>query len=102
MTVKEIKAGMRLRSSVDGAEVIVVRAPSGPVALSCGGAPMVTPDGAASAVGAPTGEPLAIGKRYVDEESGIEVLITKAGAGPLEIDDRPLELKAAKALPASD
>jgi hypothetical protein len=42
-----------------------------------------------------------MGKRYVDE-SGAEVLVTKAGAGTLSIGDVPLSIKEAKPLPASD
>ena len=42
-----------------------------------------------------------MGKRYVDD-SGAELLVTKAGAGSLSIGDTPLELKTAKPLPASD
>ena len=42
-----------------------------------------------------------MGKRYVDE-SGAEVLVTKAGAGTLSIGASPLTLKEAKPLPASD
>jgi hypothetical protein len=46
-------------------------------------------------------EGTAMGKRYVDE-SGAEVLVTKAGAGSLSIGNTPLVLKEAKPLPASD
>ena len=42
-----------------------------------------------------------MGKRYVDE-SGAEVLVTKAGAGTLSIGDVPMSIKEAKPLPASD
>ncbi len=43
-----------------------------------------------------------IGKRYVDEETQVEVLCTKAGSGSLTVDGRPLVIKGAKPLPASD
>jgi len=44
-----------------------------------------------------------IGKRYADEELGLEVLCTKGGKGSLSLGgDEPLEVKAAKPLPASD
>ena len=43
-----------------------------------------------------------LGKRYSDEASGAELLCTKGGAGALSADGRLLELKVAKALPASD
>ena len=43
-----------------------------------------------------------VGKRYVDEETGTELLCTRAGSGSLSMDGRPLMLKGAKPLPASD
>jgi hypothetical protein len=43
-----------------------------------------------------------LGKRYVDESSGLEVLCTKAGTGTLTLDGTPLTLQGAKPLPASD
>ncbi|EUA30718.1 hypothetical protein I553_4975 [Mycobacterium xenopi 4042] len=42
-----------------------------------------------------------MGKRYVDQ-SGAEILVTKAGAGTLSIGQTPLTIKEAKPLPASD
>jgi hypothetical protein len=42
-----------------------------------------------------------MGKRYVDE-TGAEVLVTKAGAGTLAVGGTALSLKEAKPLPASD
>ncbi|MCU1394850.1 MAG: Uncharacterized protein JWM34_3278 [Ilumatobacteraceae bacterium] len=44
----------------------------------------------------------AIGKRYADEELGLEVLITKGGPGALSVGDSILSLKDAKPLPSSD
>jgi hypothetical protein len=101
----ELKAGTRLRSTADTTEVIVVRPPSGDVDLRCGGHEMVTQG---SASGDPVGvdpahaEGTQLGKRYSDEESGIELLCTKAGEGSLSIDGRPIGIKDAKALPSSD
>ncbi len=43
-----------------------------------------------------------LGKRYVDEQTGLEVLCTKPGTGSLAADGRPLTIKAPKPLPASD
>ena len=43
-----------------------------------------------------------IGKRYADEELGLEVLCTKAGAGSLSIGAAELFQKDAKPLPSSD
>jgi hypothetical protein len=101
-SVTDVKVGMRLFSSV-GAEVVVVRVPSSPVELSCGGRPMTT-ESAATDPGDEQ-EPntgIQLGKRYVDAESGIELLCTKSGPGELAADGRPLTVKAAHALPASD
>ena len=42
-----------------------------------------------------------MGKRYV-AEGGVEVLVTKAGAGSLSLGRTALALKEAKPLPASD
>jgi hypothetical protein len=43
-----------------------------------------------------------LGKRYVDTDTGLEVLCTKAGPGVLTADGRQLTIKAPTALPASD
>ncbi len=42
------------------------------------------------------------GKRFADEASGLELLCTKGGEGALAVDGRPLGVKEAKKLPASD
>jgi hypothetical protein len=51
---------------------------------------------------AATGEPILIGKRYADEELGLEVLCTRSGEGILTLAEKPIPLKGAKPLPASD
>jgi hypothetical protein len=38
----------------------------------------------------------------VDVETGLEALCSKPGAGSLSLDGRPLTMKEAKKLPASD
>jgi len=100
----EPKAGTRFASVVDTTQVIVVRPSSGAADLRCGGHAMVP-------LGDETPVPAALvadeigtqlGKRYVDEESGLEVLCTKAGPGSLAIGDRRLTIKGAKPLPSSD
>jgi hypothetical protein len=45
---------------------------------------------------------ILLGKRYADETTGLEVLCTKPGAGPLAVDGRELQVKGPKPLPASD
>jgi hypothetical protein len=101
----DLKPGSRWKSSVCDAEVVVVRPPSAAGILACGGHPMtphaaerpsglaLSPDHAAGSV---------LGKRYVDAESGLEALCSKAGAGALSFDGRLLVVKEAKKLPASD
>jgi hypothetical protein len=99
-----IKAGTRLRSATCEAQVVVVRGPSSDAAIECGGVPMRALDDESNLVpmvGEP-GEGTLLGKRYVDEELGLELLCTKPGAGSLSIDGRPLTIKGAKPLPSSD
>jgi len=88
---------------VDATEVMVIRAPSTEVDLRCGGHPM-TPDGKTDGaeLNPLYSDGTQIGKRYADEELGIELLCSKAGKGSLTVGERPLPLKAAKALPTSD
>lgn len=105
----DLKAGARLSSVVDTTEVIVVQAPSELVDLRCGGVAMVPlgtapPEPAAtnSTDGDGHGDGTMLGKRYVDEDSGLEVLCTKAGSATLGLGDRVLTHKGAKPLPSSD
>jgi hypothetical protein len=101
----QLRPGQKLRSAVCGAQVVVVRAPATPVDLGCGGSPMLldgeTGDGAAT-LDASLGDGPLLGKRYADEELGLEVLCSKPGTGALTVDGRPLPIKGAKPLPASD
>jgi len=82
----------------------VVRAAAADVDLRCCAAPLR--DRSRTAGGAPASdaasESTQLGKRYVDDEAGVELLCTKAGGGPLTCDGRPMGIKAPKALPASD
>jgi hypothetical protein len=43
-----------------------------------------------------------IGKRFADPESGLELLVTKAGEGSLAVDGISIPLKESKPLPSSD
>jgi hypothetical protein len=43
-----------------------------------------------------------IGKRFADPDSGLELLVTKAGEGSLAVDGISIPLKEAKPLPSSD
>ncbi|CDR17953.1 hypothetical protein [Streptomyces iranensis] len=99
------RIGQTLASTVDETTVIVVRAPGTDVRITCGGAPMCDAREKPGTAGGPdpaqAGGTL-LGKRYADDELGLELLCTKAGQGTLAVDGRPLPVKAAKALPASD
>jgi hypothetical protein len=103
----DLTPGMKLASTVCATEVIVVRPPSGPVDVECGGAAMVAADVAPDegdrgiVDGAHAGSTL-LGKRYVHEESGLELLCTKPGEGSLAVAGVALPLKEAKPLPSSD
>jgi hypothetical protein len=100
-----IKTGTRLQSQVCETQVIVVKASDSLKELRAGGAPMVPLGTTGEATGVSLNPALAsgnvIGKRYVDD-SGAEILVTKAGVGTLTVRDTPLMLKEAKPLPASD
>lgn len=102
----DVSVGQRLRSQDCTTEVIVVRAPDHQVELTCGGHPMATDPaiGAGTAIGASaaSGGGTRLGKRYVDESTGLEVLCVKSGGGTVAADGRDLTLKSAKPLPASD
>jgi hypothetical protein len=102
----KLKPGMRLRSQVDGTEVIVVRAPADDLGVACGGQPMIdvaaVPEAGLAAAGEPA-EGTQLGKRYtLATDAAIELLVTKPGKYGLSIDGSPLALKEAKPLPASD
>jgi hypothetical protein len=98
----DLTPGKRLRGKVSDTEIIVVRPPATPVELSCGGQPMTAISATGAAASSSTGNDIVLGKRYVDADTGLEVLCTKAGQGVLTADGRQLTVKAAAALPASD
>ena len=101
----KLRPGQKLQSAVGEAQVVVVRAPSTEVELACGGAPLLE-DGQEPAGDAALDEALGdgplLGKRYADEELGLELLCTRPGKGALSVDGRPLLVKGAKPLPSSD
>ncbi len=71
------KAGDRLDFD-GGVQVIVTKGGEGDVTHSDGG------------------EGLRVGKRYQDEDSGIEVLVTKPGAITLQCDGKDMQLRELK------
>jgi hypothetical protein len=101
--VTDLAPGKRLRSTVGDTEIIVVRSPATHVELSCGGQEMTADLGTPAAATTGTDEnDTVLGKRYVDTETGLEVLCTKPGPGELTANGRQLSIKAPTALPASD
>ncbi len=100
----QLKAGARLRSATDACEVVVVRAPAEPVDLRCGGHPFVPIDAEPVHLSVEAGFDggTQLGKRYSDDELGLELLCTKAGEGSISVGETILAVKGAKPLPASD
>ena len=100
----ELKAGSRLKSAVCTTEVIVVKAPGGDIEVTCGGTAMVAPEAEVSggSPAADASEGTQMGKRYVTDDEGLELLCTKPGDGSLGVGSTLLSLKEAKTLPASD
>lgn len=91
-------AGTRLYSAASAVEAIVVTGAD--VDLACAGAPVLT-ERPETTEGA-TGADLAVGKRFEDADSGLVVMVTRPGAGPLTADGREMTQRAAAALPSSD
>jgi hypothetical protein len=100
----QLKAGTRLRSATDACEIVVVKAPAEPVDLRCGGHAFLAIDAEATPQSIEPGfdQGTQLGKRYADDELGLEVLCTKAGEGSISVGETILAVKGAKALPASD
>jgi hypothetical protein len=100
----ELRPGTRLESATCDAQFVVVRAPSGTdVDVRCGGSPLEPLGTVTERVGITlTGEAVQIGKRYAEEELGLELLCTRTGEGALTHGEEPLFLMGAKPLPASD
>ena len=100
----ELKTGSRLKSAVCDGEVMVVLAPAADIEITCGGAAMVdaaeTPDkvdiNPDHAVG------IVIGKRYITEDEGLELLCVKGGDGSLAVNGDLLLQKDTKKLPKTD
>ncbi len=100
-----LKPGARLFSAVCTTEMIAVKAPADAVDLTIGGAAPVASaadrDGS-GAVAEGFGGGCAMGKRYVDVDDTVELLCTKPGDGLPAVGGVLMQLKEAKALPASD
>ncbi|HEX7761013.1 MAG TPA: hypothetical protein VF459_16015 [Caulobacteraceae bacterium] len=101
----DLKPGSRWKSAVSSAEVVVVRPPSAPVVLECGGVAMLAPTAerpAGLAIDPAHAGASLMGKRYVDADTGLEALCAKPGEGALSVNGRPLTVRDAKKLPSSD
>jgi hypothetical protein len=101
----DLKPGLRLESATCDTQVVVVKHPADQpdVDLRCGGHPMreLGTGGERVAV-AGEGDATLLGKRYADDDLGLEVLCTQGGDGSLSVGDAPLLVKGAKPLPSSD
>lgn len=101
-----VKPGLRLRSAVCGAEVIIVRTAAAELDLRCGGQPMLPFDAPAAAAAEESAITpgldggVLLGKRYGGDD--LEILCTKPGLGSLSIGDEPLPVLEPKKLPSSD
>jgi hypothetical protein len=103
--MSEYKPGARLRSAVCATEVVVIAAPAGGIALSCGGAPLLGEGEtavASVAMDAAAAQGTLLGKRYTNETGNLELLCVKPGAGSLAAEGVALVVKGAKPLPSSD
>lgn len=98
----QTKPGLKLRGADCSTEIVVVRPAAADVDIACCGSTMVESDGTGTPPAAPGPDGILLGKRYADESTGLEVLCTKPGPGPLSVDGRELEIKGPKPLPASD
>jgi hypothetical protein len=99
-----LKPGMRLRAASSTAEVIVVRLPSDPTAaidVLIDDAPL-TDEQPDAATPTQEGPAIELGKRYVDDATGIELLCARAGTGTLSCNGHVMVLRSAKPLPSSD
>jgi hypothetical protein len=99
-----VKVGDRIKSSVCTTEVIVIAAPKVNLDITCGGEPMVTATEqvVAGQINPQYSAKTLIGKRYVGEDSELELLCVKPGEGSLALNGKVMRLKEAKPLPSSD
>ena len=82
----------------------MVKAPGEPIDLRGSGHSFSTIDTDVTAQNIETGLDggTQLGKRYVDESLGLDLLCTRADKSSISVDNAILGLKPAKALPASD
>ena len=96
-----MKTGQRVLSQACETEVMVIKGADVP--LECGGVLMAEARGETPAsVQAGQDGGTLLGKRYHHEESGLQVLCVKPGAGSLSVNGERLPEMVAKQLPSSD
>jgi len=107
----DLEPGSRWRSAVCDTEVVIVRAPAGPVTFRIGGAGVFRadtgqdrpcPDRSGAQPDAALAGGTLLGKRYTDEATGLQVLCVKPGEGTITVDGRPAAVVTPRQLPASD
>ncbi len=98
----KLKVGQTLHSQVDATALIVIKAPEAEVELTAGGLELTDVKPETVAEGTPGTTGTQIGKRYADEELGLELLCSKAGTADVLLNGAALQLKDVKPLPASD
>ena len=100
-----LKPGLRLKSQVSDTEIVVIKGSGDARAGRAVGYrwwPWTRRWPRAGRGRRPERRAPCSGKRYTDAGDTVEVLCTKPGAGALSLDGEALEVKSAKALPASD
>ena len=97
------KPGTKLSSTVCKTQIMVLRAPSEELDISCGGAPMQVGDPAdLNPIDDTQASGTLVGKRYTDEAETMEFLCTRGGDGSVAVAGYTIDVKAAKKLPSSD
>ncbi|HIG40406.1 MAG: hypothetical protein ABGY96_03665 [bacterium] len=97
----ELKPGLRLKSTVCDAEIMVIKATDGNE-LSCGGEPLSAEAQEKTTPKEDHMNGCVIGKRYVNEAQTVELLCVKSGDGSLYYNGDELMTKDTKKLPSSD
>ncbi|WP_323039024.1 hypothetical protein [Gemmobacter sp.] len=99
-----LKPGSRWKSTTCTAEAVVVRPAQTAGLPQCGGHDMVPLGEVAQDQPARDGfaNGCAVGKRYRDAASGLELLCTRAGQGTLSFGGAVLAMVETKQLPSSD
>lgn len=101
----DLRPGLRLESATCDTQVVVVKAPKdgADVDVRCGGEPMRELGAGGDRLPVTgEGDGTLLGKRYAEEDLGLELLCTQGGAGALTLGQQPLLVKGAKPLPSSD